>query len=666
MLGMTFVQGNPEKAFEPAFPLVISEKMAEKIFADKDPVNKTLNLNGRTYEITGVFKNMPEHTRFQFEWLIPFRVYEKDLVDKNWVDKDNWRNNWMQCYVELSPSSDVKAVNARLKELIPTKTDGKSETELFVYPVLKLNLYGEFIDGKSTGSGYIRTVRTFFFIGLLILLIACINFMNLSTARSQNRVREVGVRKTFGERRSSMMLSFIGESGVITVIALALAAGIIVLCLPSFNSLVSRKLALDFLNPYHSLGFLTIGIICTFLAGSYPAFYLSSFSPMNSLKKITTGGGGGAALIRKGLVVFQFAAAFILICVTLVIFMQIRHVQKRNLGMNKDNLVLYDAGKLKANSDIVQHELLGTGFVEATGFSSQRLINIHNNGSGLTWNGKDPNTNPLISFVFITPGLIKAAGLKLADGQELEPGDAGMEHSVIINQTLADMMKEEGRVGGRIGWDANNLFEIKAIVADFVFNKMSGNTKEPVWFRYNVGLTNHLFVRLRQDANTVEALAGIKSTLEKFSPDENPEPVFMDDIFNRTFSEQKTEGQLALLFAALAIFISCLGLFGLSAFSAEQRTKEIGIRKVLGASVWDILVMLGRSYMILIGIATVIGLPVAFYVTDKYLADYAYHIPLGWTIFAGVAILVGVIAVLTVSVQSLRAATANPTKAIEN
>ncbi|MDR3219714.1 MAG: ABC transporter permease [Dysgonamonadaceae bacterium] len=664
MIGMTFVRGNAQTAFESAFPIVLSEKMAEKIFGKEDPVGKNLQLNGQSFEITGVYKNLPKNTAFQFEWLIPFRVKAQELYDKNWAQEGNWNSNWLQCYVEVEPHADIEAINEKMNQLLSELFYNKG----FIYPINRQRLYGEFKDGMETGSGYIRTVRLFFMIGLVILLIACINFMNLSTARSQKRALEVGVRKTFGTKRKALIQQFLTESGLITFISLALAVGLIYLCLPSFNELVSRELFINWANPVVVGGLIGIGILCTFLAGSYPAFYLSSFSPNAALKKQKAGGSGSVVWIRKGLVVFQFAIAFVLICATWVVFLQIQFVQKRDLGIVKENLVMFNAtDAIKKSFSAVRNEIFNTGLVESAALSSQTLLNIHNNGGGYQWQGKAPETNPLISLVMGSSGLIDAAGLKLMDGRDFIPQEEDGRSYVIINQTLAEIMGEEGKVGGHIGQgnDPDDQLEIIGIVKDFVFNNVYREKPEPVVFRAYLPYTDNLFVRLKQGVNPLETIAKLKNTLQTFTPDEPFDPTYMDDQFNNMFSGERMEGKLSALFAGLAIFISCLGLFGLSAFSAEQRTKEIGIRKVLGASLGDILVQLGKSYMYLISIAVLIGLPIAWYITSNYLKSYAYRIELSWEIFAGVVLLVSLIALFTVSFQSLRAAIANPVKSIK-
>lgn len=667
MLDMQFIRGNSEASFKGGYPIIISDKMAEKIFGSNDPLGKRLKVDERFYEITGVFREMPENTSFQFEWLIPFQVLVQDYIDKNW-DISSWRNNWHNSYVETEATANIEEINSKLKTLISKKIPG-DKTELFIYPISKLRLYGEFKDGLETGSGYIRTVRLFFIIGLIILLIACINFMNLSTARSQNRALEVGVRKTFGTKRIALIKQFLYESGLITFLSLAVSIGLIYLCLPKFNQLVSQKLFIDWTNPAIIGGILCIWLFCTLLAGSYPAFFLSSFSPISTLKKQKTSGKTGSVIwIRQGLVIFQFAIAVVLISSTLAVFKQIQFGQKRDLGLNKENLLVYNLPEeVRKSYKAIQSELQNTGLVEHAGLSSQLLINIYNNGGGYQWKGKDDETNPLIFLVQSTPDLIEAAGMSFADGEDFLPHQEN-GHFVIINETLAELMSDEGRVGGRIGQggDPKNYAEIVGIVKNVIFNNIYKEKSEPMIMVFSPEPAGHLFVRLKPEHNTVEALTTIKSVLNKFSPDEPFDPVYMEQYFDNMFRGVRLEGQLAALFAVLAIFISCLGLFGLSAFSAEQRTREIGIRKVLGASSLSVVLMLGKNYMKLILFAFAIGIPFAVYINAKYLNNFSYRITLDWTFYVTVALLVILIAISTVSIQSLKAAIANPVKSIKS
>ena len=664
MIDLPFVAGNPQTAFEPAYPVVISQKMAKKISGDDHPLGKTLYLNNQVYEVTGVFKDREENGAFRFEWLIPCRILENDYIEKGWISKGSW-GNWLHCYVEMEPGADVSTVDQYLTSVLRDRSGWDQRNEIFLYPIQRLRLYGEFKDGKETGSGYIRTVRMFFAIGMAIMLIACINFMNMNTARSQKRAMEIGVRKVFGAKFRRLVGQFMGESAIVTFISLAVAVVLVLMALPPFNQLISLHLAVDIANPYHSIGLLGVGLLCTLLSGVYPAFYMSSFSPIHTLKKLKTNVAGSAALVRKGLVVFQFAVSFVLICSTAIIYLQIRHVQNRPLGLETKRLVLFQTpDEMQRNFASVQEALIHTGVVTHSGLSNQQIIFLGNNGGGYKWQGKAPDVDPLVSQLSVSPGLIEAAGIRFSEGEDFSWQLFGEKPEVIINRSFADMMGEEGRTGGIIERD-NNQYRIIGIVEDFVFNDYARGKAEPVIFNpYLPG--SRLFVRLKEGVRESEAIATVQNTLKQFSPAASFEPSYMDEIFDRGFSEQRFTGKLAGLFSALAVFLSCMGLFGLSAYSAEQRTKEIGIRKVLGASVWDIVYLLGRSFMQLLLIALVIGIPAAWYAGRIYLQGYEYRMSLQWYIFAGAALLVFLIAMLTVSAQSLRAATANPLKAIKS
>ena len=664
MLDIQLIHGNVKTAFNHIQSAVISESMAERFFGKENPVGKSIQTkDGQVYEVTGVFKSLGTNTRFKFDWLMPFKVYQNYYYSRGFVKEGMWGANWMWMYVELHPSADASKVNDRLKGLISERTDGMFDGELFLYPLTKLSLYNEFKDGKPTGSGYIRTVRLFFMVGLVILLIACINFMNLATARSEKRALEVGVRKTFGSGRMALAARFIRESALITCIALMLAVILVSLCLPAFNQLVSRKLSFDFTSWIHVSGLLGIGVICTLLAGSYPSFYLSSFSPITTLKKLKVNVGSSVVWIRKGLVVFQFATAFILICATTVIYLQIKHAHSRPLGFNKENLMIfYTTDKVKQSHEAIFNELGATGLVENAALSSELLITNNSSTWGFSWKGKDPNIDPIVYSIYATSDFVKTAGMKLKEGKDFPVNPT--ENQLIINEAFAELMGSEGHAGNLIE-QADNVYEIVGIVGNHVFDNIYTEEKRPVAIWYKPEYGHYLLVRIKPDVDIVEASAKIAGILKQLSPDESFDPVFMDDRFERMFRNERLEGKLASLFAALAIFISCLGLFGLSAFSAEQHTREIGVRKVLGAKVGSIIVLLGRSYTVLILVALAIGVPVAWYVCSKYLAAYQYRLPLGWTVFVMVALLVCMVAILTVSVQSVRAATANPVKSIK-
>lgn len=666
MLGIKLLNGSPSTVFNSHNPIVISETMAKKLYQNEDPIGKGLTHNDQLYEITGVFKDMPKNTAFEFEWLIPFLVLEQEM--SKFLIIDSWGTSWLETYVELEPHVDVNQLNQKLN-VLPMQKEGPTydKTNYFAYPVNRTLLYGEFKDGMDTGGGYIRTVRLFFIIGILILVIACINFMNLSTARSQKRALEVGIYKTFGIKRKYIIGKFLAESGMITVISLLISIVLIFLCLPFFNELIEAELSFDFTNPYIVGGLLAIGLFCTFTAGSYPAFYLSSFKPVTTLKMQKIGK-GQASWIRQILVVFQFTMAFILICTTFVIYLQIRLVQNRDLGIEKENLVLFQVtNELISSYHAVQNELQNTGVVASSGFSAGILLTSKLMANPWHWNGKDPNSDDLISVNYISEGLIDAAGIQLLDGSDINPNKKDSEGrvGVLINESLARKMGEEGRVGGKIGQSPDNKAEIIGIVKNYIFDDFYALEPGLSIFRYRPERMDQLFVRLKPDINAFEAIGKVQSVLRTFTPNQTFEPSLMTDRFQRMFKSESLIEKLSALFATLAILISCLGLLGLSAFSAEQRTKEIGIRKVLGAKTTHILALLGKTYIALLAISFIIAIPTSLYITNHYLKDYAYRIILSWDIFAAVALFITVISLITVSSLSLKAAISNPARSLK-
>jgi ABC-type antimicrobial peptide transport system permease subunit len=513
----------------------------------------------------------------------------------------------------------------------------------------------------------VRFVRLFFWIAVLILLIACINFMNLATARSQKRIIEVGVRKTFGAGRMRLIRQFLTEAGTITLISLLFAGIFIVLILPQFNILTGKQLTFGFDNPVHWGGLVCIGFICSILAGGYPAFFLSSFPPTDVLQKLQTRTGIGVVWLRKGMVVFQFVASLTLIICTAFIYLQVQHAKNRSLGMDIEQVLMVVANNdVNNHCEVLKQELLSTGVVENIGFSDNDMLNIGNNGGGWKWQGKPDNIDPLVSFGWMSDGLLPTLNITMFAGRNYDESTDCNSDNVIINKSFADLMGEEGRIGGRLWREGDGWREdctIIGIINDFVYNNIYSMKQKPALLRLEK-TANFLFIRLKS-GDTQLALQKVENVMKQIDPNHPFEYTFMDDRFQWQFSNTLLVGKLVGLFAALAIFISCLGLFGLTAFSAEQRTREIGIRKVMGATVMNIVELLGRNFLLLIGIAFVIALPLSWWIIYEWLQKFEYRIPINWWVFAGSGVLVVLIAMLTVGFLATKAAMTNPIKAIK-
>lgn len=658
IFSLQFLQGSAANAFNETHAVVISQKMARQFFgADNNVIGKTLKVeNAEDFVVTGVVKDLPENVTLKFDWLAGFDHYAKG---KDFINK--WGSNSVATYVELSATADVTAVNARLKGFIE-KMSGNKGTYAFLFAMQDWHLRDQFEDGKQTG-GLITYIRMFAVIAWIILVIACINFMNLATARSEKRAKEVGVRKVMGAVKSRLVLQFITESVLMSALAVIIGTLLVLLVLPYFNVLVERQLSAGLGNPIHLLLLAGIALICGLLAGSYPAFYLSSFKPVAVFKGLKEKA-GGAAFIRKGLVVTQFAVSIILIISTVIIYQQVRHVQNRDLGYNKDHLLTMNVrGDIAKNFKLIKQDMLNTGLVENVALNSFETLSVGNNSSGATWPGKDESKDVLISNRIISPEFIATAGMKITEGRDFRIDAPADSSNILITASLAKMMGKESAIGKSIRFRDKD-WQVVGIVKDFVYGDMYGSS-DPVMFFYHTGKdARYLFIRPKAGAQTSDVLAKLEVVMKRDNAGYPFEYSFVDDLFAAKFKSEALAGKLSRLFALLAIVISCFGLFGLAAYTAERRTREIGVRKVLGASVAGITRLLAGDFLILVIIAALIAFPVAWWAMNNWLQSYAYRIGINWWIFPLAATGALAIAMLTVSFQSVKAALANPVKSL--
>jgi putative ABC transport system permease protein len=660
MLGLQFISGNPGNAFQQIHSIVISRKMATSFFGETDPVGKMLKVNNKEdYMITGVFKDLPENSTIKFQWLAPFEIAEAQ-TSSSWMK--SWGNNGLVTYVELAPAANVAAVNKRLFAYLHTK--GNIDTKCFLFSMNDWNLYGRFVDGKMAG-GRIQYVQLFSAIALIILLIACINFMNLVTAHSEKRAKEVGVRKVMGAGRGKLVSQFMLESLVIAFIAILLALVLLYLVLPVFNAIVEKRLSVNILNPLHLCSLIAIGLMTGLIAGSYPALYLSSFNPLGALKHMRMKTGMAAGFIRRGLVVTQFSISIILIIATVIVYQQIQHVKARNLGFNKDNLISMEAqGNINNHFDVIHHDLLETGVVANAALSHSPMLSIWNNTDRYTWKGKDPEKNILITNEFATPQYLSTMDIHLLDGRNFYDNIDADSNNVIINKTFATQMGAEGRVGGIIR-DGQKVLRIIGIIENFSYNNMYASGASFMLYS-NAGTdASYMSIRLKPGTDLTAALKKVEEVMSERNPGYPFEYKFTDVEFDKLFKVEALIGKLAGTFAGLAIFISCLGLFGLAAYTAERRTKEIGIRKVMGASITGLVGLLSKEFVKLVAASCLIAFPLAWWGMYTWLNNYEYRIGISWWIFfvAGIAALL--IALITVSYQAIRVAMLNPVKSLK-
>jgi len=665
MFTLPFAEGNAGTAFSQLYSLVITEKTAKKFFGnDKNVIGKTVRVDNRQdYIVTGVLKDLPENSSLQFEWLAPFKIWYQQSP---WAYE--WGNNCLSTYVELKPGSNATIINKQLYNFVQKRAPA-SIGHVFLFSMNDWHLYDQFDNGKQTGGGRIAYVRLFSIIAWIILLIACINFMNLSTARSEKRAREVGVRKVLGAGKRTLVIQFIGEAFLMVLLSAGAAILIMSLALPAFNTLVQKDLSLGLGDPIHINVLLLIVLICGLVAGSYPSFYLSSFNPVFVLKgmKLKT---GSAAFIRKGLVVLQFTISIVLIIGTIIIYQQVQHVKSRDIGFNKDNLVEINMkGDMAKHFDRIKEDLINTGSVENIALSDHATIYGGNNSDGLTWEGKPSGTRILVSGRYVTPGFMSTSGIKILEGRDFQPNDTAFKKTidVLITQSFEKLMGKETAIGKIIRNERDTIgptATVVGVVNDYVYGNMYGNP-DPVMFVCTAPEhTTVMYVRTKAKTGSEQSLAKIEAVLKKDNPAYPFEYKFVDDQFNEMFLNEMLISKLSRVFATLAILISCLGLFGLAAYTAERRTKEIGVRKVLGASVTGLAGLLSKDFLKLVLVSCITAFPLAWLMMNKWLQNYQYRIQISWWIFFGAGCMAILIALATVSFQAIKAAIANPVKSL--
>lgn len=662
MFQLQFVKGNAASAFNELYSLVVNETMAKKFFGTTDVIGKSLKVNNKqNYIITGVIKDLPKNVSFKFDWIASFKVYENDNA---WL-KD-WGTNSIITYVETEPNANITSINKKLYGYIQTKMSDAS-ARMSIYPMNRWRLWNNFDTNGKEKEGRLKYVNLFSLIAWIILIIACINFMNLATARSEQRAREVGVRKVLGAAKKRLIAQFIGEAIFMAFLSALFAVIIILLVLPAFNTLVEKQLALHILYPSHIGALLIIALLCGFIAGSYPAFYLSSFNPVTVLKglKLKT---GSAGFVRKGLVVLQFTISVTLIISTIIIYQQIQHVKSRDLGYNKQGLVYTVLnGSMKQNFGVIKNDLVQTGAVENASLSNDYVLQLGSNTGDFAWPGKNPKKQVLITVEGVSPEYISTMGMHLKAGRDFYADIKSDSNNIIINEALAKLLGKKDVVGSILTRnDGKEKYTIVGVINDFVYNSMYAPAS-PLIMYSDTSNVNFLTVRLKQNADVKTALAKIESVIKNDNPGYPVEFNFVDDQFNQLFKTETLIGKLAGVFAVLAIVISCLGLFGLSAYTAEKRIKEIGIRKVLGATPGGLAGLLSKDFIKLVLISCLIAFPLAAWIMNNWLQDVdyrQYRVHLDPVIFIVAGLLATLIALVTVSFQAIRAAVTNPAKSL--
>jgi len=665
MFTLPFIEGNAKTAFSQLYSIVITEKAARKFFGkEKNILGKTVRIdNKQDYIISGVLKDIPESSSLQFEFIAPFKIVFDQAPYLH-----RWGNQALSTYVELKPGVDANSINKRLYNFVQQR-EPQSNVRPFLWNMSQWHLYDDFENGEATGGGQITYVHLFTVIAWIILLIACINFMNLSTAHSEKRAREVGVRKVLGAEKRSLIIQFVGETLFMAAFSALIAVVIMLIALPAFNMLVQKNLSIGFGNPKHLLDLLLITLICGLFAGSYPSLYLSSFSPVSVLKgiKLKT---GSAAFIRKGLVVLQFSISIILIICTVIVYQQIQHVKSRNLGFNKNNLIEADMqGEVAKYYNAAKQDLLTTDAVENVAMSDHTMLYGGNNTGGFTWQGKATDAEILVSERQVTPEFLETLGIKVLKGRNFIPTDSidSKNKNIIITESLEKLMGKESAIGKLI-WNSGDKNPDKLTVVGVVNDYLYGNIydkPDPVAFScVSPEHGNKMYIRIKAQSDIEQALTKVEAVIKKDNPAYPFQYRFVDDQFNRMFLSEMLISKLSRVFATLAILISCFGLFGLAAYMAERRKKEIGIRKVLGANVSGITALLSKDFLQLVVISCLAAFPVAWWTMNNWLQSYQYRTSINWWVFVAAGLAAILIALFTISFQAIKAALANPIKSL--
>ena len=646
--------------------IIISQATAKAFFGSENPLGKIMRIdNELDVKVTGVFEDLPANSTWaSINFMAPWDLYYNT---ESWFKNmsDPWRPNSFEIYVQLHANADIDKISHRIKDAKLNKVNkelAKKNPQLFLQPMKNWHLYSEFKNGFNVG-GRIKYVWLFGTIGVFVLLLACINFMNLSTARSEKRAKEVGIRKAMGSLRGQLIGQFMCESVVITTFSLALSLLIAQLILPFFNEVADKKMQFPWANPvFWALG-TGFSLVTALIAGSYPALYLSSFKPVKVLKG-SFRSGPLAVLPRKVLVVLQFSVSVVLIIGTIIVFEQVQFARNRPLGYDNNGLVstgVFDAS-IHNHFDAIKTTLTQNGAIIDMAEAESPLTETWNSSSGFKWKGKDPNLSIDFAAIGTGFGYGKTIGWELAQGRDFSSKLATDSLAIILNESAVRFMGLQKPVGEIIDWNGQQL-NVIGVIKDMLMRSPYDPIRPMVYY-ISGNTSNFVVLKLNPAASAKESMAKIESVFKKFGPEQPFEFHFVDEMHAAKFANEQRVGKLAGFFTLLAIFISCLGIFGLASFVAEQRTKEIGVRKVLGASIFNCWKLLSKDFVWLVFISLLIAIPAGWYFMSGWLQNFEYRTTISWWIFAVAGLSALIITLITVSFQSIKAALMNPVKSL--
>ncbi len=671
MLSVKMVKGSASLN-DPA-SVILSELTAKAIFGDADPLDKVIVIDKKlNAKVTGVYQNLPENSSFgDLTFIAPWDMLANS---EHFATRFNnpWGYSWFQTFVQLADNTTMAQASAKIKyfKLNTLKGlhsgDARFGSNLFLHPMSRWYLHGNFKNGVNAG-GRIQYVWLFGIIGVFVLLLACINFMNLSTARSEKRAKEVGIRKAIGSVRAQLVAQFYSESLLIALIAFFASLVLVVFCLPEFNQLADKKIAILWNNPVFWILGISFSLFTGLIAGSYPALYLSSFQPIKVLKG-TFKVGSLAALPRKVLVVIQFAVSVVLIIGTIVVFQQIQFAKNRPVGYSRNNLlnVSLQTDDLNKQYLALKNDLLASGAVINVAQSQGQITDMYIGAGGFTWPGKNPGVQEQFSTIAVTADFGKTVDWKVKEGRDFNQAFISDSAGFVINEAAVKFMGLKHPIGETVNWNGNGNFKIIGVVKDLVSQSVYDVISPTLFYLQRRQQLSNVALKINPLVSMHYAVAKINTIFKKYDPSASYTIQFVDEEYAKKFTGEERIGKLATCFAGLAIFISCLGLFGMASFMAEQRIKEIGVRKVLGATVFNLWQLLSKDFVVLVIISLFIASPVSYYFMHNWLQNYQYRTEITWWIFAVAAAGALTITLLTVSYQSIKAALANPVRSLRS
>ena len=665
MFTLNMVKGNRNALYNPT-SVILSASAAKAYFGNDDPINQIITVDQMPpLKVTGIYEEFPENSTFAHLNFIASWDFWSQVNNVANNTEDPWRPNFTQLFVQLNNSTDIHTADARIKDAKLKKLNTelqKKKPALFLQPMSKWHLYAGFKDGINTG-GDIQYVWMFGIIGVFVLLLACINFMNLSTAKSEKRAKEVGIRKTVGSMRKQLIMQFFGESFLTVVFAFFLSSIIVWLALPPFNTIAAKTISIPWGNVYFWLTGIICIIVTALVAGSYPAFYLSSFKPLQVLKG-TFKSGRHTAILRRSLVVVQFTVSVTLIIATIIVYKQIRFAKDRPVGYARNNLITIPTSNpdIHKHFDAVKAELAQSGAITSMAESQSPTTGIWSSTSGFSWQGKDPNLSTDFGVIQASFDYGKTVGWELKEGRNFSTEFGADSSKLILNEAAVKYMGLQHPVGANVTW-WGQPYTVIGVIEDMIMESPY-NAARPVIYSIADEPGAMAILRLNQSTSIPNALSKIEPVFKKYNPGQIFEYNFVDNDYAKKFDTESRAGKLANVFAVLAVIISCMGLFGLTSFVAEQRKKEIGVRKVLGASVFDVWNLLSKEFVMLVLVSLLISTPIAYYFMHNWLLNYTYRTNLSWWIFGAAGLCALLITLITVSFQSVKAALANPVKSL--